>query len=34
MSIMTWTKQIKNILKQEPEQALKSGSNPGPHVEI
>jgi dynein heavy chain len=34
MSIMTWTKQIKNILKQEPEQALKAGNNPGPNVEI
>jgi len=31
-SIMTWTKQIKSILKLEPEQALKDGKNPGPRV--
>jgi hypothetical protein len=29
---MTWTKQIKSILKLEPEQALKDGKNPGPKV--
>jgi dynein heavy chain len=28
-----WTKQIKNILKLEPEQALKNG-HPNPKVEI
>ena len=33
-SIITWTKQIKNVLKLEPEQALKQGNNPGPLVEI
>ncbi len=30
--IMTWTKQIKSVLKLEPEQALKDGKNPGPKV--
>ena len=30
--IMTWTKQIKSVLKLEPEQALKDGNNPGPRV--
>ena len=33
-SIITWTKQIKNVLKLEPEQALKLGNNPGPLVEL
>jgi dynein heavy chain, axonemal len=33
-SIITWTKQIKNVLKLEPEQALKMGNNPGPLTEI
>jgi len=33
-SIITWTKQIKNVLKMEPEQALKLGNNPGPTTEI
>jgi dynein heavy chain len=33
-SIITWTKQIKNVLKLEPEQALKQGNNPGPLTEI
>lgn len=28
--IVTWTKQIKNVLKLEPEQALKNGNTPGP----
>lgn len=32
--IMTWTKQIKSVLKLEPEQALKDGKNPGPRVEL
>lgn len=32
--IITWTKQIKNVLKLEPEQALKNGNNPGPMVEL
>lgn len=31
---MTWTKQIKSVLKLEPEQALKDGKNPGPKVEL
>lgn len=33
-SIITWTKQIKNVLKLEPEQALKSGGDPGPQTEL
>jgi dynein heavy chain len=35
-SIITWTKQIKNVLKLEPEQALKAGNppNPGPMTEL
>jgi len=33
-SIITWTKQIKNILKLEPEQALKQGGDPGPLTEL
>jgi len=33
-SIITWTRQIKNILKQDPEGALKSGNNPDPLTEI
>jgi dynein heavy chain len=34
-SIITWTRQIKGVLKLEPEQALKvEGENPGPHTEI
>lgn len=33
-SIITWTKQIKNVLKLEPEQALKQGNDPGPLVEL
>lgn len=33
-SIITWTKQIKNVLKLDPEQALKNGNNPGPLVEL
>lgn len=32
-SIITWTKQIKNVLKLEPEQVLKSG-DPGPLAEL
>ena len=32
--IITWTKQIKNVLKLEPEQALKVGNNPSPMVEL
>jgi dynein heavy chain len=33
-SIITWTKQIKNVLKLEPEQALKQGNDPGPLTEL
>ncbi len=33
-SIMTWMKQIKNVLKLEPEMALKQGKDPGPLVEL
>lgn len=32
--IVTWTKQIKNVLKLEPEQALKNDSTVGPKAEI
>ena len=33
-AILTWTKQIKNILKQDPEILLKEGLHPCPDVEI
>lgn len=33
-AVITWTKQIKNVLKQDPETALKQGSDPGPLIEI
>lgn len=33
-AIITWTKQIKNILKQDPESALLTQNNPGPMAEI
>ncbi|CAK4109520.1 unnamed protein product [Aphanomyces euteiches] len=33
-SIVTWTKQIKNVLKQDPEELLKQGLNPTPDAEI
>lgn len=33
-SIITWTRQIKNVLKQDPESALKAGNNPGPQTEL
>jgi dynein heavy chain len=33
-AIITWTKQIKNVLKQDPESALKAGSDPGPLTEL
>ena len=33
-AVITWTKQIKNVLKQDPETALKQGQDPGPLVEI
>ena len=33
-AVITWTRQIKNVLKSDPEAALKDGANPGPLVEI
>jgi dynein heavy chain len=33
-AIITWTKQIRNVLKQEPESQLKAGMHPTPEVEI
>jgi len=33
-SIVHWTKQIKNVLKQDPETALKNGNNPDPLTEV
>lgn len=33
-AVVTWTKQIKNVLKLDPEHALKSGDHPGPMVEL
>ena len=33
-AIVTWTKQIKGVLKMDPEAALKSGENPGPLAEL
>ena len=33
-AVVTWTRQIKNVLKQDPEQVLKSGSHPGPLEEL
>ena len=33
-AINHWTKQIKNVLKQDPENALKKGKHPDPLVEI
>lgn len=33
-SIVTWTKQIKNVLKQDPEDLLKQGYHPTPDAEI
>ena len=32
--MITWTKQIRNVLKQDPEQLLKQGLHPTPNVEI
>jgi dynein heavy chain len=32
-AIIHWTKQIKNVLRQDPEDALKKGNNPGPLTE-
>ena len=33
-AVVTWTRQIKNILKLEPEQILKGNLNPGPGMEV
>ena len=33
-AVITWTKQIKNVLKQDPETMLKQGLNPTPDAEI
>ena len=33
-AIITWTKQIKNVLKQDPESQLKAGMDPTPDVEV
>ena len=33
-TIITWTKQIKAVLKQDPEMLLNSGSHPGPMAEL
>lgn len=33
-SINTWTRQIKNVLKLDPESALKAGKDPGPLTEL
>jgi dynein heavy chain, axonemal len=33
-AINHWTKQIKNVLKLDPENALKKGKHPGPETEI
>ena len=33
-AIITWTKQIKSVLKQDPESQLKQGGQPTPDVEI
>jgi len=33
-AIITWTKQIRNVLKQDSESQLKQGMHPTPDVEI
>jgi len=33
-AIISWSKQIRNVLKLDPETALKSGNHPDPLVEI
>jgi dynein heavy chain len=33
-AVITWTKQIKHVLKQDPESLLKAGLHPTPDVEI
>lgn len=33
-SVVTWTKQIRHVLKLDPETELRKGNNPGPMTEI
>jgi len=33
-ALLHWTRQIKNVLKQDPESALKSGNHPDPITEV
>ena len=33
-AVVLWTHQIKNVLRMEPDQALKDGANPGPLTEL
>jgi dynein heavy chain len=33
-AIVQWSKQIKHVLKQDPENALKNGNNPSPMEEL
>jgi len=33
-AVVTWSRQIKNVLKSDPEAALKEGLNPGPLTEL
>jgi len=33
-AIIHWTKQIKNVLKRDPEMVLKTGTHPGPNSEL
>jgi len=33
-AVVTWTRQIKNVLKTDPEAVLKHGEHPGPLVEV
>ena len=33
-AVVTWTRQIKNVLKLDPEQLFKDGANPGPLSEL
>lgn len=32
--VVTWTKQIKNVLKSDPDEPLKLGQHPGPEAEL
>ena len=33
-ALLHWTRQIKNVLKQDPESALKNGNHPDPLTEL